>query len=315
MRKYSVSDLRKILKLEKIIGNKDLKFSNAKLLEQADKESIVWIKSNNKHKEQIVESTKASFIVIDSAFKIPKKFTKIKCFIVTSNPKLTFIRIIKTLFYIKYPNEIHLKAIIHPNAIIDKNCYIGPNTYIGESIIKAGTVIHGNCYIYDNVKIGKNVTINACSVVGSLGYGYSRNEDGELEHFPHIGGVIIEDNVDIGSNTCIDRGALGNTIVKEGAKIDNLVHIAHNVVIGRHTAIIANSMLGGSVKIGDFSWVAPSASILNQIDIGEKVTIGMGAVVTKNVPNGQTWAGIPARPLKEFVEIQKYLKQNIKSSS
>jgi UDP-3-O-[3-hydroxymyristoyl] glucosamine N-acyltransferase len=145
-------------------------------------------------------------------------------------------------------------------------------------------------------------------VIGSDGYGYQRNENLIFEKFPHMGGVIIEDNVDIGSNTCVDRGALGNTIIKEGAKIDNLVHIAHNVVIGRHCAIIANAMLGGSVVIADYSWVAPSASILNQVSIGKKVTVGMAAVVTKNIPDGETWAGVPAKPLKEFIETQKAIK-------
>lgn len=135
-----------------------------------------------------------------------------------------------------------------------------------------------------------------------------RNEKGELEKFPHLAGVIIEDNVDIGSNTSIDRGALSDTIIRQGAKIDNLVHIAHNVIVGRHSTIIANAMIAGSTKIGDFSWVAPSASVLQQLTIGTRVTIGVGSVVTKNVPDEETWTGVPARPLKEFVAIQNKLK-------
>ena len=150
--------------------------------------------------------------------------------------------------------------------------------------------------------------INHCS----NGFGYSRNEEFEFEKFPHVGGVIIEDNVEIGANTCIDRGALGNTVIKTGTKIDNLVHIGHNCVIGKHCAIIANSMLGGSVVIKDYSWIAPSASILNQLSIGEKVTIGLGSVVNKSVPDGETWMGVPAKPLKEFADIQKAMKKLIK---
>jgi UDP-3-O-[3-hydroxymyristoyl] glucosamine N-acyltransferase len=143
---------------------------------------------------------------------------------------------------------------------------------------------------------------------GPVGFGYSRNEKGELEKFPHLGGVVIEDDVDIGSNTSIDRGTLGNTLIRQGAKIDNLVHIAHNVVVGKHAAVIAHAMIGGSTVIGDYGWVAPSAALMNGIAIGTYATVGLGAVVTKDIPADETWAGIPARPLKEFSAIQRALK-------
>ncbi|MFA6455573.1 MAG: UDP-3-O-(3-hydroxymyristoyl)glucosamine N-acyltransferase, partial [Bacteroidota bacterium] len=167
----------------------------------------------------------------------------------------------------------------------------------------------GQCYIYDNVRIGKNVIIQAGAVIGGDGYGYSRNDKGEFEKFPHVGAVLIEDDVEIGANTCVDRGTLGNTIIREGAKIDNLVHIAHNVTVGKHAAVIAQSMIGGSTVIGDYGWIAPSASLMNGIKIGSKVTVGLGAVVTKNIPDGETWAGVPAQPLRDFVSIQKKLKE------
>jgi UDP-3-O-[3-hydroxymyristoyl] glucosamine N-acyltransferase len=231
-----------------------------------------------------------------------------KAILVVENPKLIFLRIINELFVAKYKAGIHPSAVIHSEAELDSSVYIGPHCIIGKCRIGAGTVIHGNCFIYDNTTIGKNVVINANTVIGSEGFGYSRNKRGEFEHFPHIGGVILEDNVDIGSNTSIDRGALGNIIIREGAKIDNLVHIAHNVVIGKHVAVIANAMIGGSVAIDDFSWIAPSVSLMNQISIGKNATAGLGAVVTKSIPDNETWAGIPARPLSEFVSIQKKLK-------
>jgi len=146
-------------------------------------------------------------------------------------------------------------------------------------------------------------------VIGADGFGYQRNDKGEFEKFPHIGGVVIKDNVEIGSNTSIDRGALGNTIIEEGAKIDNLVHIAHNVKVGKHSAVIANSMIGGSTIIGDYSWVAPSVCMRDQISTGNNVTIGLGAVVLKSIPEGETWTGSPAKPLAEFLELQKKLKK------
>jgi UDP-3-O-[3-hydroxymyristoyl] glucosamine N-acyltransferase len=283
-------------------------FNNVKPIEEANDESLVWIKGKKENKQELVEKTRAIIIICDSNLVISPELAARKCFIIVDNPKLIFLRIAEQFFVRKRKYGLHPSAIIDPEAEISPNCYIGPLTYIGKSKIGENTFIDGNCFIYDNVTIGNNVRVQAGTVIGSDGYGYQRNEKLEFEKFPHIGGVIIENNVDIGSNTCIDRGALGNTIIKEGAKIDNLVHIAHNVVIGKHCAVIANAMLGGSVIIADYSWVAPSASILNQVSIGEKVTVGMAAVVTKNIPDGETWTGVPAKPLKEFIESQRTIK-------
>jgi UDP-3-O-[3-hydroxymyristoyl] glucosamine N-acyltransferase len=311
MQYYSVSDLVKFLPVDyKIAGiTEGIKCGDAKPINEASQDSIVWIKGKKENKQYLVETTKAKIIICDSSLQLNHELTERKCFIIVDDPKLTFLRIVENLFVPQKKWGIHATAVIHAEAEVDKDTFIGPFTYIGKSKIGKNSVIDGNCYIYDDVTIGRNVRIQAGTVIGSEGYGYQRNENLEFEKFPHIGGVIIEDNVDIGSNTSVDRGALGNTIIKEGAKIDNLVHIAHNVVVGRHCAVIANAMLGGSVTIADYSWVAPSASILNQVSIGQKVTVGMGAVVTKNIPDGETWAGVPAKPLKEFIETQKAIKR------
>ena len=137
------------------------------------------------------------------------------------------------------------------------------------------------------------------TTIGGTGFGYEKNTDGEFELFPHIGGVRIEKNVDIGANTCIDRGTLGNTIIGAGSKIDNLVHIAHNVKIGRNCAIIAHSMIGGSTVINDNCWVAPSACVRDGISIGSNSIIGLGSVVVKPIPDNEVWAGNPARKFEK----------------
>lgn len=314
MNNFSLNDILKFLPKEyRIEGiTNDVFFNNVKPIEDANEESLVWIKGKKENKQELVEKTQAKIIICDTSLLINDEQSTKKCFIVVDDPKLIFLRIAEHFFTRNKEYGIHPSAIIDPDAEISSNSYIGPLTYIGKSKIGDNTFIDGNCFIYDDVTIGNNVRVQAGTVIGSEGYGYQRNEKMEFEKFPHIGGVIIENNVDIGSNTCIDRGALGNTIIKEGAKIDNLVHIAHNVVIGKHCAVIANAMLGGSVVIADYSWVAPSASILNQVSIGEKVTVGMAAVVTKNIPDGETWAGVPAKPLKEFIETQKAIKNLIK---
>lgn len=297
MSKYSISDIRFLLTSEKILGNESLKFSNVKTVWEADEESITWIKPSREDKQLLINSTKANIVVVDELIDLRSENLSHKCFIVSENPRLTFAKIIRSLFTSNYPNKIHETCIIHPEAIIDSECYIGPNTYFGKSIIGKGSVIEGNCYIYDNVKIGNNVFIAAGSVIGGEGFGYVKNEEGIWERVPSLGGVIIEDNVNIGANCCIDRGNLGNTHIKFGTKIDNLVQISHNVVIGQNCLIIAKSLIAGSVKIGDHCWIAPSTTIINQISIGSNSVTGIGTVIRRDVGENETWAGNPARKI------------------
>jgi UDP-3-O-[3-hydroxymyristoyl] glucosamine N-acyltransferase len=178
-----------------------------------------------------------------------------KTLILVDNPRLTFMNLVA-----HFHQEM---AQIHPTAVI------------------------GKC-----VTLGEDVSIGACSVIGSAGFGVSRMRDGQLRQFPQIGGVIIEDGVTIKANVCVDRGALGDTVIGEGSRIDNLCHIAHNCKIGRNVSIVASSMIAGSVTIGDNSWIAPNASILNGIKIGKNCVVGMGSVVLSDVPDGMTVKGL-----------------------
>ena len=182
---------------------------------------------------------------------------------------------------------------------------IGANCVIGKSTIGANCEIRANTIIGDEVTIGVNVLIDYGAILGSQGFGYYKNQENQIESFPQLGGITIGDDVYIGANTTIDRGTLDDTVIGNGSKIDNLVHIAHNAVIGKNVIIIANSMIAGSVRIKDDSWIAPSASILNQMEIGEGSTVGLGSVVLKNIPRDQTYLGNPARPVKEFLKFQK----------
>lgn len=142
---------------------------------------------------------------------------------------------------------------------------------------------------------GDNCNIDETAVIGRDGFGYEPDEDGNLVFFPHFGHVIIGNNVDIGAHTCIDRGTINDTIIEDGAKIDNLVHIGHNCVIGKNVSITPGVVLGGSVVIGDGTFIGMNATIMEHLKIGKNVTIGMGAVVVKDVPDGETWFGNPAR--------------------
>lgn len=228
-----------------------------------------------------------------------------KTLIAVPDPRLSFLRLVQALFAAPMPTGIHPSAVIDPEAQIHPSVYIGPFSYIGKCEIGAGSIIHGHVYLYSNTRIGRNVIIHAGTVIGADGFGYQRNEVDELEKFPHVGGVVIEDGVEIGSNTSIDRGTLGDTVIGEGAKIDNLVHIAHNVVVGRHTAVIAHAMIGGSTRIGAYAWVAPSACVRESLAIGDRAIVGLGALVVKDVAAGATVMGAPARPADEYKALLK----------
>lgn len=141
--------------------------------------------------------------------------------------------------------------------------------------------------------------IHPTAVIGKSGFGYVRNEHGVLEKMPHAGDVVIEDGVNIGAHTCIDRAVIGSTVIGYGTKIDNLVHVGHGAKVGKHCLIVAGAVLGGSCEIGDYSYVGMGALIKNKIKVGKGCTIGMGAVVTKDVPNGWTVIGNPARKLEK----------------
>jgi UDP-3-O-[3-hydroxymyristoyl] glucosamine N-acyltransferase len=273
----------------------------------ADEWSISWIKKGAKNANDLIFNTNAKIIIIPKDLKVNSKDNTV--FILSDNPRLSFIKVIDKFFKAKIRSGIHPTASVSKGVNIDFSNYIGAFTYIGKAKIGKNNIIHGHVYIYDGVEIGDNVEIHAGTVIGADGFGYERDEDGQIYKFPHIGGVIIEDNVEIGSNTCIDRGSLGNTILRKGSKIDNLVHIAHNVEVGENSFVIANAMVGGSTKIGNNTWIAPSVSLMNGIKIGSKTTIGMSSLVTKDVPDDQTWTGSPARPLKDFVELQQKLKK------
>lgn len=222
--------------------------------------------------------------------------------LITANPRLSFMRAVGIYFGPPVPPEgVHATAIIDPSAQIHPSASIGAYCCIGaDCSVGAGSVLYPHVILYNRVSMGARCRVNSGTVIGADGFGYERNEHGELEKFPHLGGVLIGDDVEIGSNTSIDRGSLGNTVIGDRARIDNLVHVAHNVQIGEDAAVIALTMLGGSSKIGTQAWVAPGAVLMNQVKIGANGTVGLGAVVVKDVDDGQTVMGAPAQDSAEF---------------
>jgi UDP-3-O-[3-hydroxymyristoyl] glucosamine N-acyltransferase len=216
------------------------------------------------------------------------------------NARLDFIRIANLLFTKPVSKGIHPSAVISSLAKISDSVFVGPLCVIREAKIGVGCVIRSGVYIADSVIFGSNVTIHPGAVIGSESVSYERNSTGTLEKFPQLGGIIVDDNVEIGANTVIDRGSLGDTRIGAGTKIGALVHIAHNAQIGQHVIMVSHSKISGSVTVGDRAWIAPHAVIRDRINIGEGVIIGMGSVVTKDVPNNTTVIGMPAKPINQL---------------
>jgi UDP-3-O-[3-hydroxymyristoyl] glucosamine N-acyltransferase len=225
-----------------------------------------------------------------------REATVVRC----RSPKLALCLVAKSLFpeslvtgwprygeaSIARDAEIDPTAVLAAGVVIASGVRIGPDVVIGPN----------TCIAHADVEAGVQIGAN-CSI-GLPGFGYERDIGGGWQLFPHIGRVRIETGVRIGSNTSIDRGALGDTVIRRGARVDNLVHVAHNCDIGEDALIIAHAMLGGSVSVGAAAWVAPSAAIKNQISIGANAVIGLGAVVLRDVPPETTVVGNPAKPLQ-----------------
>ena len=314
---YKVCDIQKYCNSDDIIyGSMDRYFTNVSDINNVKEDTLDWIHPNNLEPKNYLDNSKANVIIAPKSLQsYSNSFPPEKTIILTDNPMLLFSRIARDLF-VKMPEPgIHNSAYIHPEAIIGENVHIGAFCYIGKCSIGANTIILNNVTIEDEVSIGENVYIKNGARIGQTGFGFVKNEMGEWEKFPQIGNVIIEDNVEIGANTCIDRGALSTTTIGYGTKIDNLVHIAHNVCIGKNCIIICNISIAGSCIIEDDVWIGPSSTINNGLKIGSNSFISMCSVVIHNVPPNSDIIGYPAEPKELFVKKRAILYKKLKGES
>ncbi|MGV1015540.1 MAG: UDP-3-O-(3-hydroxymyristoyl)glucosamine N-acyltransferase, partial [Methyloceanibacter sp.] len=240
--------------------------------------------------------------------------------LITEEPYRAFAKAL-TLFYPEavkpkatqavsdHASLIHPSASLEPGAAVEPGAIIGPEVRLGRgTTIAAGSVIGyrvhigRDCSIGPNVTIthtlmGNNVTIHAGAAIGQDGFGFAMGKAGHLK-LPQIGRVIIQDGVEIGANTTIDRGALRDTVIGEGTKIDNLVQIGHNVVIGRHCIIVAQTGISGSTELGDFVALGGQVGVLGHAKIGAGAQIAASSNVRADVPPGARWGGTPAKPIR-----------------
>lgn len=263
-------------------------------------ESLGWC--SDKNKENLLGLKGGNVIVSIPVYTEMKEQLPKLNLIPVEKPRSAFLKVLQEFFADKKTfGFVHPTAVIDPsvkfnpdtvyigaNVFMDKNCVLGNRVTIG-----ANTVIHAHTEIGDDCALGSNNTI------GGVGFGYEMNEENEYELMPHIGNVVLRNRVEIGNNVCIDRAVLGSTLLEENVKVDNLVHIAHGVKIGKNSLIIANAMVAGSVEIGENVWVSPSSSIRQKLQIADNSLVGLGAVVVKNVAAGSVVAGNPAKPFEK----------------
>ncbi|MFP2770636.1 UDP-3-O-(3-hydroxymyristoyl)glucosamine N-acyltransferase [Oceanisphaera sp. KMM 10153] len=217
-------------------------------------------------------------------------------FIIAENSRLAFIKALTFL-----GNEIGFSTWDAP-AEIDPSAKIGQNVVIENGcVIGANSIIEHNVVLHVGTRIGKNSRIRSCSSIGGDGFGFERLDDGTPLRFPHLGGVLIGDAVEIGALNSIARGTLSDTIIRDHVKTDNLVHIAHNCFIDDGTLVAACAELSGGVRLGKRVWIGPNVAMMQKITVGDDALIGLGAVVTKNVPKSTVVAGNPAKKIRELM--------------
>ncbi|WBV61570.1 UDP-3-O-(3-hydroxymyristoyl)glucosamine N-acyltransferase [Chryseobacterium camelliae] len=304
-----VQDLINLINFDKIVGNKNRKVINAIQLssENENDDVLMWVSAKFADK---LKNVKHGVIICEA---LDDEIVNDNCtYLVTSQPRLAFQKILSQFFTLPPKVGISKTAVIEQNCVIGKNVFIGNNVIIEENCtIGNNTSIDHNTVVKKDTIIGENVIIGCNCTIGGVGFGYEKDETGQFAFIPHIGNVVIGNFVEIGNNTCVDRAVLGQTILKENAKIDNLVHIAHGVNIGKNSLVIANAMVAGSVIVGENTWIAPSSSILNQKKIGNNVTIGLSAVVVKDVKDGETVIGSPAEEISVALGKKKLLNEKI----
>jgi UDP-3-O-[3-hydroxymyristoyl] glucosamine N-acyltransferase len=273
--------------------------------------------SDEKHIKDLA-SCRASAVIVPQGMhdlKIPS--------LIVRNPRLAFAQALRLFHERSYvPGGISERAVVgkgvvlgadptvHPYAVISDGARIGcrvtlyPGVFIGaNSVIGDDVVIYPNVTILESVAIGNRVIIHSGTVIGSDGFGFV-TDGGRHHKIPQVGGVIIEDDVEIGAICTVDRATLGNTVIRKGTKLDNMVHIAHNVTIGEHCLLAGQVGIAGSSTLGSYVVMGGQAGIADHITIGDRVMVGGGSGVTRDMDAGQVVAGFPAFPIRDWLKAQ-----------
>ncbi len=309
-------------------GDEDLNITGLSGIESARLGDLTFA-VDEAHLSDAEKSDVSCILTNDLLRKSTKPLIRVK------NPKLSFL-----IIYNKFHAQERKNAFVHSTAVVSASARLGNNVWIGSgvmvedsvtisdhviiesnSVVKKNSVIgsfshiYPNVTLYENTKLGKNVILHAGAVIGSDGFGYVK-EEGKIYKFPQLGSVIIEDNVEIGANTTIDRGSLSDTVIGAGTKIDNLCQIAHNVKIGKNVLMAGQCGISGSTIIGNDVTMGGQAGVADNVTVGDNVTIGAKSAVIGDVEKNSVVWGIPARPIaqtKRQMAVLSWLTKNFKT--
>jgi UDP-3-O-[3-hydroxymyristoyl] glucosamine N-acyltransferase len=321
--KFTAEQIAGILEGE-VVGNPNAEVHELSKIEEGKKGSLTFL-SNPKYNNYIY-STKATITIVNKSFIAESELetTLIK----VDDAYMAFSKLLEFYEEAKgIKSGIEQPSVIAENAIYGTNLYLGSFSYIGSNVVLGDNVkIYPNCFIGDNVVIGDNVTIfagtkiyeqtiigNNCaihsgSVIGSDGFGFAPSPDGTFKKIPQIGNVIIEDNVDIGACTTIDRATMGSTIIRKGVKLDNQIQIAHNVEIGENTVIAAQTGVAGSTKIGKNGMIGGQVGIAGHLTIGNNVRIQAQSGVGRNIKDDEVLQGSPTFGYNDYSKSYVHFK-------
>jgi UDP-3-O-[3-hydroxymyristoyl] glucosamine N-acyltransferase len=302
-----------------VVGNENISVNNLSKIEEGQPNTLSFL-SNLKYEEYLY-TTGASIVIVDKSFEPSKSIPKTCTLIKVESAQAAFAKLLEIYNQVKRKKSgIHPSSYISDSATIGEEVYIGANCSIGDNVTIGNNVhVYPNSYIGDNVKIGddcmffagvrvysdcligKSCTLHSGVIIGGDGFGFVPNRNGNYSKVPQIGNAILEDHVEIGSNTTIDRATLGSTIIRKGVKLDNLIQVAHNVEIGENTVIAAQTGIAGSTKIGKNCMIGGQVGIVGHITIADEVKIaaqsGVGHAITEK---GQILQGSPAFPIGDY---------------
>lgn len=301
-----------------VVGDSNAIINDVCKIEEGKPNAITFM-ANQKYEEYLY-NTSASVVIVNKDFTPEKKLSSSLTLIKVDNAYMALSQLlqaydnqtkkepgIEKLAYINESAKIGIGTYIASHVYIDKSAVIGDNVtifsgaYVGEGVeIGDNTIIQSGVRIYRNCKVGKNCIIHANSVIGADGFGFTPNSENNYQKVPQIGNVIIEDNVEIGALTSVDRATMGSTIIRKGVKLDNLIQIAHNVEVGENTVIAAQTGVAGSTKIGKDCMIGGQVGIVGHLKIGDRVKIAAQSGVGSNVPDDSIIQGSPAFSIGDY---------------
>ncbi len=321
--KFTAEQIAGILDGE-VVGNPNAEVSNLSKIEDGVEGSLTFL--SNKKYNNYIYTTKATITIVNKTFIPEGKITT--TLIKVDDAYLSFSKLLE-FYHQSKSNKVGIEqpSVLSENVKYGDNFYLGSFAYIGTNVkIGHNVKIHPNCFIGDNVEIGNNVTIfagakvfseteignnvsvHSNAVLGGDGFGFAPNPDGAYSKIPQIGNLIIEDNVNIGAGTTIDRATMGSTIIRKGVKLDNQIQVGHNVEIGENTVIAAQTGIAGSTKIGKNCMIGGQVGFAGHITVGDNVHIQGKTGVTKSVKDGEILQGNPAMSYKEFYKSYVHFK-------